>query len=127
MAHADGAHLAGVEDTGQLARGSHCQRGDRIGRIVQVGLGGRDDHAALQAEGFHQLVFERHALGRHTFHEELDQPALHGRGDQPLHLDARHAEPLGDLLLRVAAHIGQPCGADGKTQFGVHVVYFVNI
>ncbi|MCY1242617.1 hypothetical protein D9M72_555880 [compost metagenome] len=127
MAHTEGAHLAGIEHTGQLAGGGHGQRRDRVGRVVQRDLRVGHDHATLQAEGTHQLVFERHALGRHTLDEELDQAALHGRGDQPLHLDARHTEALGDLLLRVAAHIGQPGGADGKAQFGVHGVYFVNI
>ena len=82
-------------------------------------LGRRRHGAESEAEALAQPVLEHRAVRSRPLDEDPDQAGALGGGDEAGDLDARHAQPGGDLLLREPADVGQPGRLGGEPQLEI--------
>ena len=106
MADADQRDAPGLQHPVQPVAAGAGQRRQRQRRIRRP-LGATVQNSRPQRLAI--ALLERDALGSRALDEDVHQPGADRLADQPVDLDPRHAEPAGDLLLGLVAHIGEPC------------------
>ena len=79
-------------------------------------LDGRRDGAELETPANGDVVLERDALGGGALDVDVNQAGPDRLADQPVDLYPRDAQPPGDLLLGLIAHIGEPSRPRGQTE-----------
>ena len=79
-------------------------------------LDGRSDGAELETPANGDDFLERDALGGGALDVHMNQTGADRLTDQPVDLDPRYAQPAGDLLLGLIAHIGEPSRPRGETE-----------
>ena len=110
MAEADHLVLAAFEGEPQEPASGEAQCLKRQRLVVEVGT----DLAELQAEARAHLVFEANAFDDVALDRDADQAFPVGFRDQPMCLQARHAQPLGHFALGQASAVMQPGRADAE-------------
>ena len=113
VADADKRRAAGLEHAVQPMPAGGGERGQRQRALVDC----RGDGAELEAPARGDRLLERDALGGRALDEDMDEARADRLPDQPVDLDPRHAQPAGDLLLGLIAHVGEPCRTRGEAEF----------